>query len=74
MLIKIDLGGENYANIAAFKNSNPLDLATKFCRDYQLPDTIIEPLCYRIRTNVRSHFTKIDPVSNLDNNLKMVGA
>ena len=31
LLIKIDLGGDNYANIEAFKNSNSLDLAAKFC-------------------------------------------
>ena len=55
-MIKIDLGGGNFANIAALKNSNPLELATKFCQDYKLPTSIIEPLCYRINTNIHSHF------------------
>ena len=34
LLIKIDLGAENFANIAAYRNASPLDLATKFCQEY----------------------------------------
>ena len=74
-MIKIDLGGENYANIAAFRNSNPLELAKKFCNDYSLPETIIEPLCYRIRTNIRTHFvTASSPGNRIDNRISKAKA
>lgn len=68
LVIKIDLGGENYASITAFKNSNPLELATNFCQFHKLPDAIIEPLCYRIRTNIRTHFEKKAKLSSQFNN------
>jgi len=48
LVIKIDLGGGNFANITAQKNSNPAQLASKFCHEYQLPEAIIDPLCNRI--------------------------
>lgn len=70
LLIKIDLGGENYANIKAFINSNPLELATNFCQDYKLPDSIIEPLCYRIRTNIRTHFADSSQNNRIENKTK----
>ena len=52
LMIKIDLGGGKFANIAALKNSNPLQLAAQFCQEYSLPEAIIEPLRSRIITNI----------------------
>jgi hypothetical protein len=52
LIIKIDLGGGNFANVTAKKNSNALEVATKFCQDYSLPVAIIEPLCSRITANM----------------------
>lgn len=52
LVIKIDLGGGKFSNIAALKNSNPLELATRFCQEYSLPEAIIEPLRSRIATNI----------------------
>ena len=58
LVIKIDLGDGNFANINCAKNSNPLELATKFCQEQQLPDSIIGPLCNRIQANIESHYVR----------------
>ena len=43
-------------DIIALRNSNPVELATKFCNDYSLPEAIIDPLCNRIRQNMETHY------------------
>ena len=48
LVIKIDLGDGKLANIAAYKNSNPFELARRFCDEYHLPESVIEPLRARI--------------------------
>lgn len=58
LVIRIDLGGDNFASVTAHKNSNPMQLAEKLCVDYGLPDVIIEPLCHRIRINMDTHFSR----------------
>jgi len=56
LIIKIDLGGGKFASVTAKKNSNPLKVATKFCKDYSLPVAIIEPLRSRIESNMELHY------------------
>ena len=59
LVIRIDLGGENFASVTAFKNSNPMQLAERLCLEHGLPETIIDPLCNRIRINMDSHFMRV---------------
>ena len=57
LVIRIDLGGENFASVTAFKNSNPMQLAERLCAEHNLTEAIIDPLCNRIRMNMDSHFS-----------------
>mmetsp|Transcript_24308 Transcript_24308/g.32569 ORF Transcript_24308/g.32569 Transcript_24308/m.32569 type:complete len:116 (-) Transcript_24308:3241-3588(-) len=56
LVIRIDLGGGNFASVTAHKYSDPHQLAEKLCQEYGLPEAIMEPLSNRIQLNMESHF------------------
>ena len=56
LVIRIDMGGGNFASVTAHKYSDPHQLAEKLCNDYDLPEAIIEPLSNRIAMNMEQHY------------------